>query len=191
MRFSKQSLIWTIAGLAVALLLIFSFASRTTPRTAPPGTPQSQTVPYGATPNRTPGGTLQKNIGTPNNNVGMGINTPKVPGTGNQTAQSQNSARNIEKQIDAIKGVDNPNVVIINDTALVGYKPGNLQVNTKQTKKAITDKLKAADKSIKKVYVTDTAALTTRISKLSTDIANNRNTSGIKNEVNSLMQKIK
>lgn len=181
MRFNRQTLIIAIvAGLAVVLLYALSFANRTNPRVTPQGTPQGTT----------PQGQI----------ISDGRNPLNIPGTDNRRLQvpqqqlgdMQKKAQNIDNQVEKIRGVDEASVLVVGNTCLVGYRPSQAATNTNTMKNVISERVKAMDKSITNVVVSDSADIMSRINRLSTNMGNNGNIdmNQVKNEMNEIMRSV-
>ena len=156
--------------------------------------------------------TNEINNGTNNGtNTGMnnGMNTGMNNGTNNATKNGtntmqtrtqqtqQNSLADYSKRADIIRDkletmteVDNASVVVMGNTALVGYKPANNSKNSEATKNAIIKKVKETDKAIQNVTVTDALDLTTQVNRIADDIRNNKPIDQINASIDKIMKEI-
>lgn len=110
---------------------------------------------------------------------------------------NRQKADNIRNQLEDMKEVKNADVIVIGNTALIGYEPaGDLKgINTSSKKvnaanNMIRDKVTKTDKSITNVAVTREAEIVIRIKKLSSDITNNMQDNDIKNDFNQIIRGI-
>ncbi|MEN6313163.1 MAG: YhcN/YlaJ family sporulation lipoprotein [Clostridiaceae bacterium] len=87
-----------------------------------------------------------------------------------QTAPDRQKADNIRRQIMNMKGVSDANVIVMGNTALVGYRPSGSAGNTKAVKDNIANKCKQVDRTITNVTVSESADIMARMSRLGTNI---------------------
>lgn len=86
-----------------------------------------------------------------------------------QASPDRQKADNIRKQIRNINGVSDANVIVMGNTALVGYKPSGNAGNTKAVKDNIVNKCKQTDKTITNVTVSESADIMERMNRLGTN----------------------
>jgi spore cortex protein len=116
------------------------------------------------------------NLGT-NPRVNMGLNQ----GT-RQTAFDVKKANTIKRQLRGLAGVSDANVLVMGNTALVGYKPKGTAANTTAVKNSIIRRCKQADPSITNVTVSESPDIMTRMTRLGTSITGNRPVNAIADE---------
>lgn len=133
----------------------------------------------GIIPTPGPGVSGKQNMGTPSRLVGF----------------SYQKADNILSQLGKIDGARDINAVVRGNTCIVGYTPDRSSngVSNKggNTGDMITSKVKKIDGTINNVVVSNSAAISARIKKLSDDIRANKPTSITETEFNKLLQAIK
>ncbi|MGE5473320.1 MAG: YhcN/YlaJ family sporulation lipoprotein [Ignavibacteriales bacterium] len=170
MRNRNQAII--ITTLSILLLVVIAFASgvRMTPNTAKRGTQQSRILP--GTP------TVPRSMVNPTQT--------KAPITKPVLTSSQKLAEKINTEVRKMKGVLDSSTVVAGDTALIGCKFSKDIKNAALEKKTIEKRVKAANKSIKKCVVTDSAATMAKISKL----FKSTNTTNIGTQINDLIRTI-
>jgi hypothetical protein len=183
----------TAASLAAACLL-----------TSMAGCVAANRTPQGMTPNGTitrQGTNLSQQLTYPNTitpgtgygNLTTNQGTTTAPGGINlqPMAFDVQKADNIVKNIGTIDGCRNVNAIVKGNTALISYTPSGTLRNTPATKSAIVKRVKALDKNITNVVVTESADIMNSMTKLSNDIKNSKVGSSLNNTFNQLVQKVK
>lgn len=99
-------------------------------------------------------------------------------------------AEKIKNQLISIRGVNNVNVAIVDNVALVGYKPTDASTDIPATNKAITDKVKSIDPAITNVAVSGAKDMTDRIGSLAQKLIANPASNEVRAEAASILQKI-
>ncbi|PNT92415.1 YhcN/YlaJ family sporulation lipoprotein [Clostridium thermosuccinogenes] len=134
-------------------------------------------------------------LGMDNNNngngnfLGMGNNGGQAP----QTAagpSDRSKAASIKRGLESMPGINNVDVVVMGDTAVVSYGRKNGADNANVTNQTITNRVKQIDNTITNVYVSDSADIGSQIRRLSNDMINNKPLDEITNSFNKLINKI-
>lgn len=112
-----------------------------------------------------PGTTLGNNPG-PN----LGMNQEYTPQL--QSTPNRQKTDDIKRQLMKLNGVDNANVIVVGNTALVGCKLKNGTANSTAVRNSITNKIKEMDKTITNVTISESPNIMNRINMLGTDIGN-------------------
>lgn len=110
-----------------------------------------------------------------------GIN-PVNPGTNNtgmqynqqQITEGRGKADNIKRQLEAMREVRNVNVVVLGNSALVGFNTADASVDAAKARDMVINKVKQIDNTITNVMATDSQDMLPGITRLSDDITNNR-----------------
>ena len=113
--------------------------------------------------------------GNPKNNQGANPEASLLnqQTTDRQAAPDSQRAENIKNQLNQMEEVEDVNVVVMGNTALVGCKPSGNAKDVNAVKEKIVNKVKQADKSITNVTVSEKTDIMEMISKLENDIKNN------------------
>ncbi|HOV26090.1 MAG TPA: YhcN/YlaJ family sporulation lipoprotein [Pseudobacteroides sp.] len=192
-------------GLLGILLASSSILGRNTNRTAKNNTTQqlrnlTGTDMYGPSPSPRPDAiniipdyqktrTGNNNTNNISNNINN-ITNVRFNGTGEQLGYNTQRADNICKQIDSINGIENVNVVVVGNTALIGYASTNKHANMASTKNAISTKVKQIDNSITNVVIADSKDISKRIADLANNIKNNKPKNQLDSEFNQIMKSL-
>ena len=130
--------------------------------------------------------------GNPENNQGSNpqANLLNQQTTEQQMAPDGQKAENIKNQLNQMKEIEDVNVVVMGNTALVGCKPSGNAKDINAVKEMIVKKVKEADKSITNVTVSEKTDIMEMISKLENDIKSNNPVDQITKEFNRIIQKI-
>jgi len=129
-----------------------------------------------------------------NNSNNMGNTGMGNTGMGNTAGLNQNAVPNrdlanrIASQVRNLNGVRDCQVVVMGDTALVGFSPESNRGNINAIKNDIIRRVKQTDRSIRNVTVTESSDFMSKLERLSNDIMNNRPVNTIRNEFNTLMR---
>lgn len=128
----------------------------------------------------------------PENNQGVNpeANQQNQLVPGQQMLPDMQKAKNIKNQLNNMSEVENVNVVVVGDTALVGCKPSGNAKDVNALKNKIVNKVKEIDKSIKNVTVSEKADIMDRIKRLENDVENNIPMDKITNEFNRIIREI-
>jgi len=112
-----------------------------------------------------------------------------TPGGANmtQTTPDRQKADNIRRQLMNMNGVADANVIVMGNTALVGYKPSGNTGNTKAVKDSIVNKCKQTDRTITNVTVSESPDIMARMSRLGTNVSNNGTVNNFADEFNKLI----
>ena len=119
---------------------------------------------------------------TQGNNMGM-----------NQANQQQMTpnrlkADNIKRQLTTMDGVRKANVIVMGNTALIGFEPTSSNGDTGAVRNNIIKRVKTLDKTITNVTVSESSDIMDRMNRLGTDITNNKPVKTITEEFNSMIQ---
>lgn len=106
------------------------------------------------------------------------------------TANLKQRSENIKTQLKNMREIDQANVIVIENTALVGYKPSRGVRDMEATRNMIADKVKAVDTGVAHVVISESTDIMTRIGKLANDIANNRPMNEVNTEAKQIIQKV-
>lgn len=140
------------------------------------------------------GTTLGRNLGTTLAGTTLGSNlgtgTTLAGTTLGGTTLNRQKADAIKRQLVNMTGVDKANVVVMGNTALVGFKPIGNTRNVGVAKTNIAKKVKAVDKTITNVVVSESTGVLDRINKLSMDITSNKPINAITTEFNNIVKGI-
>ena len=123
------------------------------------------------------------------NFLGLGNNNGQAP----QTAagpSDRSKAASIKRGLEAMPGINNVDVVVMGDTAIVAYGRKNGTDNPKATNETISAKVKQIDPTINNVYTSDSADISEQVSRLSNDMMNNRPMDEIRDSFNKLINTI-
>ena len=208
----KTTLKSTAAILVSFSVVLFSFsgcAGRNVQRPDQNNTGQGRNIigenMQGTDPNAGPqGGNMfggNRDAGSGNNppdNTGIGTTPQGIqPGTppgaeplDRQITDGRLKSDNIKRQLSAIPGCRNPNVIVIGNTALVGYAASGTVKDTGALRSKVTDTVRQADRTITNVVVSDSAEVVRNINQLSSDIAGNKPVNDIGNRFNQLIRSI-
>lgn len=155
----------------------------------------NERAPLPAVPN--PG--LEQPINTPGNmgNGRQGLNndaarlneTPNSTIADNTVNHRQKAAR-IKGALLELKEVEDANVIVTGNTALIAYKTNDVTRDANANKKVISDKAKAVEPSVTRIVVTESVADYNQVGKLLTDIANNKPATQVRTEVDRMLQRI-
>jgi len=138
--------------------------------------------------NNMTGTTLYNRMGA-NLGVNQGINPGINQGTNlAQTAPNLQKANNIKRQLMNMTGVQDANVIVMGNTALVGLKTRTTTKDITALRTSIANKVKAIDNTITNVTVSDSTDIMDRMNRLGTDITNNRPVNTITDEFNNLVR---
>lgn len=191
----KSKIVPIVLVLAVLGLGIFAIGRNTTGRigTTPQGRNlvgqrMQSTIPYAGTP------TTISNITETRQTPNMTSQAPSVRNprpTGQPSVFDTQKADNIKKQLANVTGISNVNAIVSGNTALVSYKRLGNAINSNATRTTITDRVKNMDSSITNVVVSDTADFSTKVSRLASDIKNNKPVNDMTNQFNRIVQSIK
>lgn len=122
--------------------------------------------------------TLPGNNGANNagNTAALGDNGNTGMNNGTANGPDQRRSADIERQLANMQGVDDVNVIVVGDTALVGLRTrgGNATTGT-QLRDRVERKVREADNTIKNVTVSDTPDTWNRMDRLGTNNAMNNN----------------
>jgi len=136
----------------------------------------------GATNERYLGMNLGNNQGTTQGNYqGMNLSNNQ------QGVPDRQKADNIKSQLMNMNGVTDANVIVMGNTALVGFKPSVNTGNVNAIKSNITKRVKEIDKTITNVSVSESADIMTRMNRLGTNIAGNNQGNTIADEFNKII----
>ena len=124
--------------------------------------------------------------GNTNGTAGIAGNTGNTGNTGN-IASDRKMADTIASQVRNLNGVRDCQTVVMGDTALVGFRPESGAADVNAIKSNIVKRVKAANKSIKNVTVSESSDIMSRIQRLGSDITKNRPANTIKDEFNKLI----
>ena len=124
-------------------------------------------------------------------------NNGTLTGSNGVTGNTMNSndtyrASIIKRQLDNLSGVNNCNVVVSGDTALVGLRTtGNNAASMARLRTSIERRVKQADRTIRNVTVTDSPDILTRMGRLGTTAGNyNGRTNNFMQEFNTLVNSL-
>lgn len=129
----------------------------------------------------------------PGNNQGMNLRNNQGMNLGNnqanqqQTAPNRQKADNIKRQLMNMNGVADANVIVMGNTALVGFKPSGNRGDVNAVRSNIMNKVKEIDSTITNVTVSESADIMDRMNRLGTDITNNRPVNTITDEFNKMI----
>lgn len=96
-----------------------------------------------------------------------------TPGGANLTTADRQKADNIRMQLRRMSGISDANVIVMGNTALVGFKPSGATGNMNVVKRNITNKVKEIDRTITNVSVSESSDIMTRMNRLGTNMTNN------------------
>ncbi|TDQ40482.1 YhcN/YlaJ family sporulation lipoprotein [Aureibacillus halotolerans] len=101
-------------------------------------------------------------------------------------------AEKASEKVTELEEVEDATVVVTNHNAFVGVKlkDGNENAMSSETKKKVADKVREADNSIERVYVSANADFLDRLQGYVTDIENGKPISGFVDEFNETIQRI-
>mgnify|MGYP001455418136 FL=1 len=153
------------------------------------GTNRPNTTGNGMTNNMTGNNTGLNNM-TGNN---AGLNNTTGNGTANRLAGNDSRrAALIERQLENRNGIGDCEVLVNGDTALIGVKniTGNT-ANMSALRSSIERKVKQIDSSIRKVMVTDSDDILTRMGRLGTAGNNNGMATNFADEFNDLIERVR
>lgn len=97
-------------------------------------------------------------------------------------------ADNIRNHLAGTPGVDRVNAVVYRDTAVIGLLSAGTLKNAEALKNNIVTRVRNIDRSITRVYVSDSPDIIAQIGHLSDDIANNRSVNSIPDRFNKLIE---
>ncbi|RCX17118.1 YhcN/YlaJ family sporulation lipoprotein [Anaerobacterium chartisolvens] len=146
----------------------------------------------GIAPQPEDGGTSGMNPGN-NQGANPGVNQGANPGVNQpdqQMAPDRQKAENIKNQLRDITEIADANVIVMGNTALVGYKPSGNMGDSNAAKNMIISKVKKIDRTITNVSVSEQPDMMNRMNRLGEDITNNRPMNDITNEFNQIMRGI-
>ncbi|MCX7710696.1 MAG: YhcN/YlaJ family sporulation lipoprotein [Clostridia bacterium] len=130
-------------------------------------------------------------IGTdPGNNNNINNNNNNAQYTQQQITDGRGKSDNIKRQLGTIKEIRNPNVVVIGNTALVGFNTANTKVDAAKARDMVINKVKQVDPSVTNVLATDSQDVLPGITRLSEDIRNNRPVNTIGDNFNQIVRGI-
>lgn len=119
-----------------------------------------------------------------------GVNPMNYEGNYQPMTMDKEKSSKIEEQLKNINGVENINVMVNGNTALVGYKPSGAAGDPTATKAEIVKKVKEIDKSITEVRVSEAPDIMSKMKKLSTDLTNNKAVDNISSEFDKIFKDI-
>lgn len=126
--------------------------------------------------------------------INLGNNQGTILGMNQATRQqatlNQQKADTIKRQLINMNGVESANVIVMGNTALVGFKPTGNTRDATAVRNRIMSKVKAADKTITNVSVSESPDIMGRMNRLSTDITSNRPINAITDEFNNIIRGI-
>ncbi|MCX7749478.1 MAG: YhcN/YlaJ family sporulation lipoprotein [Clostridia bacterium] len=96
----------------------------------------------------------------------------------------RDKATNIERQLGTLTGVKGVDVIVVGNTAIVGYSADNRNV----PQDTVARKVKQIDGSIQKVVFTNTGDNNTRLRRINADIRNNRGGAQTDNDLRQFMR---
>ncbi len=168
----------SFATCAIVLLLLLAAC-------APGGRTNPRTPDQALTPDKNRN--MGQNLGTDNNRL-LRLDE-RSPGAGQGTADTQR-AQNIKEKLEAINGLGNVNVVVMDNTALVGYSVTGAADRADNIKDEVERTARQADPSITRVVATGEGDAAAKIGQLAKDAANNRPMDDIRNRFNQLINEI-
>jgi YhcN/YlaJ family sporulation lipoprotein len=119
----------------------------------------------------------------------MGMDRTTAPNNNMQGDIGQKS-ENINNQLMKMNEIDKVNSVVVGDSCVVGYSPSGTVRDTAALDRAIEQKVRSIDPSIKNVAVSRSADVMQRIRAMAEDITNNQPINNISEEIRKLMQSI-
>ncbi len=125
----------------------------------------------------------------------LGTN-PGTSNTGVQFSQQQitdgmKKSDTIKNQLNTMSEIKNANVVVLGNTALVGFNTANTGVDAAKARDLVVNKVKQADPSITNVLATDSQDLLSGINRLGEDIASGKPANAIGNSFNQIVRNIR
>lgn len=177
MKIKFCSVLCIIFILCVSVLSACTATQRSAQVPGPSPSPQGRNI-IQATPTGYPGVLLSA---TP---------SPGVAQTPQAISADGTRANNIKVQLSKLPEISQVNVVVMGNTALVGYSPSPASKDVNDAKKAIADKVKQVDNAIANVAVSESGDMMANIGKLSGDITSNKPMSEISSRFSDLVRKI-
>lgn len=132
------------------------------------------------------------NIDPMNNNLNNGMTRPNNTNLSTSLGNMTQNASEIAKKISALPEVNSAQVVLTNDTAVVGCNlRGTTQGTMTNALRTKIEKIVKDNSNITKVSVTSDPDLYKRIQTMSTGIGSGRMTDTFTNDINDLIRRIK
>lgn len=107
-----------------------------------------------------------------------------------QITDGRMKADRIKAQLANMNDIRNANVVVVGNTALVGFNTTTADVDPVRARDMVISKVKQADNSITNVLTTNAQDVLMSIGRLSDDITHNRPVNSIQNDFNQIVRSI-
>lgn len=127
---------------------------------------------------------------TPQMGTNMGLNMNNAQSPAAPMADDRMKADNIRSKLEAMPGISKVNVIVMGNTAVVGCSRQAGTSSANSAEKMVADRVKQIDPSITNVYVTESADLGNRISRLYRDMVNNRPMNEIRDDFTKIINSI-
>ncbi|MDF2523910.1 MAG: hypothetical protein K0R31_1551 [Clostridiales bacterium] len=188
-KFNK--LIPFVMGISLFLLPLSGCATVNRNRAAPTPIPQRQgvTPPIGSNDiNRL---NVSENAPNMTGNAPNHLVVPSPNGTAlNGTTDNRQRTDNIRNQLGNINGASQFNIAVVDNVALIGYKPTDGSTDIQATNRAITDRVKQIDPAVTNVAVSGAQDIFDKIGTLAQRMTSNMSGTEARVEANRLLQRI-
>lgn len=183
MKYVSKVSIVIVLSIYTLLLSGCAFGNRNVPG---PSTPRITQQGFINPNNVTPGVPGVTNYGTTNYPGTTGINLQATQ----QMTDNKIRSDNIQNQLNKMREITQPGVVVVGNTAIVGFRPSNAAADLNALKNIIADRVKQIDPSITNVITSESPDIINRIRQLADDMKNNRPMQDINNDFMKLLQEI-
>jgi YhcN/YlaJ family sporulation lipoprotein len=151
---------------------------------------QGQNMMGGTNPNT--GYSNMSGTGTnPSQSVNPSNNMPIQPSIQGQTNFDRQRAENIRKQLAAIPGVKQANVLVNGNTTIVGYSTTDPTKDTTALRDTVSRKIKQVDAALTDIAVSSSPDIMARTTQLGNDITNNKPIQELRTSYDKLMMNVK